>query len=135
AKERAFCYLREWGDKFWQETEYRTREFTEKLETDLRAAVSIDSTLINAGIEGAQKLTAEQRGEVRQRGIQIVNSVQIKMLHDVIDFMAADIFTDRRKQYYVLVDRLDENWVDDRIRFKLIKALLEAIRSFKKIHT
>jgi hypothetical protein len=28
---------------------------------------------------------------------------------------------------------LDEGWVDDRIRFKLIRALLEAVKSFKKV--
>ncbi|HEY4968854.1 MAG TPA: hypothetical protein VII35_03050, partial [Steroidobacteraceae bacterium] len=80
-KQRAFTYLQDWGDKFWLETEYRTREFTEKLENDLKVSVGIDSTFINAGAEGASRLTSEQRGEVRHRGSQVVNSVQIKELH------------------------------------------------------
>ena len=36
-KERGLSYLREWGDKFWQETEYRVVEVTKKLEKDVQA--------------------------------------------------------------------------------------------------
>lgn len=132
-KQRAFNYFQNWGDKFWETTEYRTREFTERLETDLKASVGIDSTIINAGADGARRLTSEQRGEVRQRGTQIVNSVQIKELHDVIEFLAEQIFYGSFDSYYILIDRLDEGWVGDRIRFKLIRALLEAVKSFKKV--
>jgi cell division ATPase FtsA len=60
------------------------------------------------------KLTSEQRGEVRQRGNQIVNSVQIKELHEVIEFLAEEIFSDSLDHYYVIIDRLDESWVDGR---------------------
>ena len=35
SKERALEYLRDWGDKFWQETEYRVKEVTQKLEKDV----------------------------------------------------------------------------------------------------
>jgi hypothetical protein len=133
AKQKAFDYLREWGDTFWETTEYRTKEFTERLETDLKTSVGIDSTLINAGAEGAKKLTVEQRTEVKQRGMQIVNSVQVKELHHVIEFLADEIFNDEYEKYLIVIDRLDEGWVDDRLRFKLIRTLLEAIKSFKKI--
>jgi hypothetical protein len=133
AKYKAFNYLIDWGKKFWETTEYRTKEFAERLEADLKASVGIDSTFINAGVEGAKKLTTEQRVEVKQRGTQIVNSVQIKDLHEVIEFLAEKIFNGSFDRYYIVIDRLDESWVDDRIRFKLIRALLEAIKSFKKI--
>jgi hypothetical protein len=35
----------------------------------------------------------------------------------------------------VVIDRLDEGWVDDRIRVKLIKALIEAMRTFHKVRS
>jgi hypothetical protein len=37
-------------------------------------------------------------------------------------------------QYFITIDRLDENWVDDILRHKLIRALIEAIKSFRKVH-
>jgi hypothetical protein len=119
-KERAFNYLREWGDKFWEETEYRTKEFTQRLETDLKGSIKVDAKYLAMGAEGARKISEEERIEVRQRGTQVVNAVQIKELHEVIDLLADDVFGDHQKHYYLLIDRLDEAWVDDRIRFKLI---------------
>ena len=40
---------------------------------------------------------------------------------------------DQMKEFYILVDRLDERWVDDSIRFRMIKALMETLKSFRKI--
>jgi len=36
-------------------------------------------------------------------------------------------------RYYILIDKLDEKWVDDGIRFDLIRALVECLRTFDKI--
>lgn len=135
SKEKALKYLEQWGSKFWQETEYRTKEFTTKLEADLRATAKIDSTYINLGAEGARKLTEEQKLDVIHHAQNIVNSVQIKELHDVIKLLSEDIFNDPYQKYYILIDKLDEGWVPDGIRFKLIKALFEAIRTFRQIHS
>jgi hypothetical protein len=36
-------------------------------------------------------------------------------------------------RYYVLIDKLDENWVDISIRFKLIRALIESLKAFRRL--
>lgn len=133
AKERAFKYLQDWGSKFWEETEYRTKEFTHKLETDLKASTRVDAKVIEMGAAGAQKLSEEEKIEVYNRATTVVNSVQIKELHDVIDFLAKEIFTDNKQKFFLVLDRLDEDWVEDQLRFKLLKALIETIKSFRKI--
>ncbi len=133
-KERALKYLKEWGDQFWEETEYRTKEFTRKLEKDLTASANIDAKYITLGAEGAQRLSAEEVIEVRNRGMRVVNSVQVKELHDVISLLSENVFDNKQKRYYIIIDRLDEDWVGDRVRFKLIKALIETLKTFKKIH-
>jgi hypothetical protein len=133
AKKRALQYLSDWGDQFWTETEYRTKEFTRKLETQLSGSVKVDAKYLQLGAEGAKKLTEEQKMEVRDSGMRIVEDVQIKDLHDVISLLSEDIFNDPQKHYYIIVDRLDEEWVDDSLRFKLIKSLIEALRTFQKI--
>jgi hypothetical protein len=134
-KKKALDYLTKWGSQFWTETEYRTKEFTRKLETDLTASAKVDTSFIHLGAEGARKLSEEQRIEVRDAGMRVVNQVQVKDLHEVIGLLAEDIFYDLSDKYYIVIDRLDEDWVDDRIRFKLIKALIEALRTFRKIHS
>jgi Cdc6-like AAA superfamily ATPase len=120
ARQRALKYLSDWGDQFWTETDYRTKEFTRKLETQLSAAVKIDAHYLNLGADGARKLTEEEKIEVRDKGMQVVDDVQIKDLHE-------------QKHHYIVIDRLDEGWVDDSLRFKLIKSLIETLRTFQKV--
>lgn len=86
------------------------------------------------GAEGAKRLSEEEKIDVRNRGTEVANAVQVKELHDVISLLADDIFNDRFDRYYLSIDRLDEGWVDDKLRFKLIKALIEAVRTFKRVH-
>lgn len=134
-RQRALRYLSDWGDKFWSSTEQRVAEFTRKLETDLSGAAKVEYSFISLGVEGARKLTEEQRIEVREAGTRVVNQVQVKDLYEVIELLKEDIFNDPQKRYYLTIDRLDEEWVDDKIRFKLIKALIESLRTFKMIKT
>lgn len=132
-KERALKYITDWGDRFWEETEYRTKEFTRKLEADLAGSAKIDAKYLALGAEGARRLSQEELVEVRDSAMRVVNEVQVKELHDVISLLSEDVFDDRQKKYYLVVDRLDEGWVGDHVRFRLIKALMETIRTFKKI--
>lgn len=135
AKQKAIDYLQQWGEKFWQETEYRIKEFTTKLESDLKANLEFDLSNIKFGVDAADKLTEEQRREVLYKGQRVVNDVQIKDLAQVIRLLADDIFINQQERFYILIDRLDENWAEDKIRYKLIRALIETIRSFQKIQT
>ena len=46
-----------------------------------------------------------------------------------------DIFCDPQERYYIVIDRLDENWVGESIRYRLIKALIETVRSFTSVRS
>jgi hypothetical protein len=133
SKEQAINYLREWGEKFWEETEYRVKELTTKVESDLKA--SLGSTLSDVKLDFAagKKLSEEQKQEVIQHGRKVVNQIQIKALADVIRVLSEDIFNDPQKRYFITIDGLDEHWVEDSLRYKLIRALIETVRSFQKI--
>lgn len=135
AREKAVKYLEEWGDKFWTETEYRVKEFTSKLEDDIRASLGAKYKDVGFGIEAARNLSSEQKGEIIKRANEVVEKGQIAELLHVISLLADDIFTDPQQRYFVIIDRLDEGWVEDSIRYKLIKALIEAIRNFQKIRS
>jgi hypothetical protein len=132
-KEQAIAYLREWGEHFWDETEYRVKELTTKVETDLKASVSTDIPGIKLDAGGGRRLTEEQKQEVIHRGSKVVNQIQIKALADVIRVLSEDIFTDPKERYYITIDELDEPWVTDALRYKLIRALIETVRTFRKI--
>lgn len=135
-KERALEYLRHWGDKFWADTEVRVREITEKLEKDVKGEIGLDAfEKLKFGITKGAKSELTTTYEIINKAQRIVNSIQAKALSDVIKLLAEDVFVDTQKKTFVLIDHLDENWVDDSIRFRLIRALIETMKSFKTIRT
>lgn len=133
AKERAMLYLKEWGDKFWIETESRITELTTKLAAELSAELGTDTPIGSAALSGKAALSEEQKKQILYRGQKVVNGIQLRELADVIRFLNDDAFTDPQKPYYLTIDKLDEDWVEDSIRYRLIRALIEAVKSFQKI--
>ncbi|PTR09935.1 hypothetical protein C8R32_10221 [Nitrosospira sp. Nsp5] len=133
AKERALTYLREWGDKFWKETEYRIVEVTQKLENDIKSQMGADYGVLELEAGIRQSNSVEVKSEYVHKAQNIVNSIQIKALSDVMKLLAEDIFDDPQEKRYIVIDKLDETWIDSDIRYRLIRALIETIKSFRVI--
>lgn len=134
-KQQALNYIEEWGDKFWVDTETRIKEFTERLEENLKASVGTSIPGLKFTVAAGKTLTEEQKTEVVSYGKKVVSAVQIAKLAQLIKLLEEDIFTDPQKKTYVLIDRLDEDWVEDKLRYKLIRALIETVRKFRNIKT
>lgn len=132
-REQAVDYLEKWGRKFWLTTDERMKELTKKIESSLSASVAGKNFPLELGIGGARTLSAEERVEVVELGRRAVSEVQIKELENLISVLDDHVFDDRMQRYYVTIDALDEPWADDRIRFRLIKALIDSVRRFKKM--
>lgn len=132
-KEKAIEYLLRWGDKFWEETEYRIKEITNKIEDELKASVGSRLELLDFSASCASKLTSQEKAELVNRGQSVINAIQMRELTEILDFLDEDVFTDEKQNFYVCIDKLDENWVDDRFRFLLIRSLIETVRDFQRV--
>jgi hypothetical protein len=130
AKEKAINYLVEWGESFWKDTEYRIREVTAKLETEVKSSLGVKlAPLLEASASAGQKMSVEQKSEIHHFAQEAVNKIQLNMLGSVIKLLAESVFQTPQPRFYLVIDKLDENWVDDdHIRYSLIKALIEAIK-------
>ena len=73
--------------------------------------------------------------EIKERENKVVNEVQVRHLTNVKKLRSQDIFCDPQERYYIVIDRLDENWVEESIRYRLIKALIETVRSFMSVRS
>ncbi|QND49818.1 hypothetical protein HB780_30560 [Rhizobium lusitanum] len=64
-----------------------------------------------------------------------MNAEQLAELNKVLDLLSSYDAEDGKykKSFYILIDKLDEKWVDETVRFDLIRALIECLRSFNKI--
>ncbi len=132
-KERAVKYLLKWGESFWENTEYRIKEIMHRVEEDLGASIRGRISVTELKATAARKLTNEERQEVVQRGKAVINAIQMRELTDVLVFLNHDVFVDEGEQFYICIDNLDENWVDESFRYLLIRSLIETIRDFLQV--
>ncbi|MGB3477592.1 MAG: hypothetical protein WBB67_00345 [bacterium] len=130
--EKALRYLEDWGSSFWEETEYRIKEVTTKIEDDLKAVAKAKLPVVDFRLEGIRRLSQEQKQDIINRAQHVVNKVQIRQLSDIIDLID-EVLADPQKRYYLIVDRLDEDWIDEGLRYKLIRALIETAKDFGKV--
>lgn len=130
--EKALAYLEQWGSRFWEQTDYRIEELTTKLEQDLKASIGSAIPIAKIELSGEQKLSQEERAQVIERAKYVVNQVQIQELSYVLELLDS-ILEDPQKQYFIVIDRLDENWVEEGLRYLLIRALIETVRDFRKV--
>lgn len=132
-KRRAIDYLRQWGDSFWQETDYRLKEVVNKLENDLISSIkSVIPEVIDANFSVSKKISEEKRSEVVYLGQQIVNKIQMRDLSSILDFIEDEVLSDKHKKYYIAIDRLDEDWIEEKLRLRFIRALIEVSFDFNK---
>src|SRR5690606_2244593 len=89
---------------------------------------------VEGGVEAKRRnvdlITEEQKKEVITRGQRVISSIQLDKLQKVIDLLDQDLLTDRQRFYFICIDRLDEDWIEDELRYRLIFELLSVISEF-----
>ena len=133
AKRKAIDYFNEWGDKFWLDTDEHLKEITQKIENDTKKTFGLRFEGLSLSVEGVKKLSDQERVEVKQRASQVVNGLQIGKLNEVLELLSEHSFDDLQKKYYIIIDQLDEDWANTDTRCRFIRALIEEIKSFRKI--
>ena len=134
SKKEALDYVLQWGRSFWESTDYRVKEVTQNFENDLKSAFDLSlkekNTDSNISISHSRgkKLSTEEKAEVVRIGQEVVNAVQIQRMSEVINLLDTDILTDPQKRYYITIDKLDEDWIEDSLRYQMLQALLETIK-------
>ena len=133
SKKIAKEYFKRWGNEFWLSTDTPIKEITNNLAQNIDAGIKGATGPLEFNASTSKNLSNEVRFEVQERAKKVVSELQIQELTRVLSYLATDLFNDTQKKYIILIDQLDENWTDKVTRFKLIRALIEEIKSFKKI--
>jgi hypothetical protein len=132
-KQRALEYFREWGDRFWLETNEQLKELTTKFTKDIKAKLGSKYNNVDISLEGAKGLSEEKRSEIVSLATQVVSGIQIKKLNEVLELLKENAFEDKQKKYYILIDKLDEDWAETKTRCRFIRALIEETKALRKI--
>jgi len=132
-KARAIKYLKAWEGKFWITMDQNIKEITEQIEERLKAEFGAEIEKFKAGGGYERGLTTEKKSEIIVRVRNIINADQLRELHGIIEMLADSARGDDFARCFILIDRLDEKWVDESIRFKLIRGLISSLRQFRAI--
>lgn len=133
-KKRALEYFSEFGgNDFWQTTEVRIREITRKLEAGLEGSLGLKVPAGDAAAKYIEKLSEQERQELVSNVRTFLDTIHMSALQDVVGLLAQEDFSKSKYKYFLVVDDLDEQWADDELRYRLIRALIEAIKRFREI--
>ena len=132
-KEKAFEYLNKYGGTFWSDTDERIRNITNEFERQVEGEAGASYKALSTKYRRGEKIGRHETKELVSTAQRIVNSVQMRELSKIIDILDEDIFTDRQRKTVLVVDDLDKQWADDRIRIKLIEALINTLPKFRKV--
>lgn len=130
-KAKSIEYLKRWGESFWQETEVRLTEVTQNIERELSASLEGSFAVAKLKSGAREKLTDAERAEVVSRGSAVVNKIQIADLNRVMQLLSEEAFQDEKNRFYIAIDGLDEDWVSSGAKLRLIRSLIEEVRTFR----
>ena len=118
---------------FWVTSEERnpTRKTIEDIRNEINASIGADKVAKAVlGAKNTAGFSLEEEVEIFVRAYAIIEEDLCKELTRV--FYALNTILDKKdKQYFIVVDHLNENWVkDDQERYRLIQALLVTVNKF-----
>jgi len=131
-REKLVKFIDENENRFWNTVDENIVEITEALESTLTASLGgeVDKFVARAGY--ARGLSAEKKVQLQQRAKRFVDGNTIAELGHVISALS-EYTKGRGDKYFILIDRLDEAWVDESIKYQLIQSLFEALKGLQKL--
>ena len=132
-RSRALKYIEAWRDKLWLDTDEIVREVSSRTEKQIEGEIGGELAKFKARGGINYKISNEKRLEYQRRLRNIINPEQLQDTAKVLDALRAYESGQKYNDVYILIDKIDENWVDESIRFKLIRGLIEAVRVFRTV--
>jgi hypothetical protein len=132
-KEKAIKYMENWSNDFWQQTEVLIKTFENSIREKFAQSVGMDIDFANLDLSNERFKDQRFVYEAKQKAESIISSSQVVELLDLIDIMKSDLFTSHQKKFYLVIDDLDKEWIDDTSRLELIGAMIDVIKEFRQL--
>jgi predicted nuclease with TOPRIM domain len=130
-KTKGLEYLRKWESKFWITMDENIREITQNLETSVNAELGGEVEKFSARAGYIRSLSSEKKSQLQRVARRFASPELLSDLSKVIDTLAEHVT--RNEPNFVLIDQLDENWIDPSIKYPLIRALIESLKSLRRV--
>lgn len=116
-------YFNEYGEVFFESNS--AANITDLMEQSVSAKMGVP----NLGyLEG--NLTETQKREIQTAASEYINTKQISQLKNIISLLKVYLSNNKQRKIFVAIDDLDQHWIGDETKYKLLSALLDSIRYF-----
>jgi hypothetical protein len=130
-KARGLDYLHKWESKFWISMDENIREITQNLESSVNAELGGEVAKFNGRAGYIRGLSIEKKTQLQRVARRFATPELLSDLSKVIDTLAEHVT--RSEPNFILIDQLDENWIDPSIKYPMIRALIESLKSLRRI--
>ncbi len=133
SKQKSIEYLKRWEGNFFLDMNENIREITENLEKKVKASFGADYKKFTTKAGYQKSLGTERKSFLQQQAKKLVNSELLQELANIIKILSEFKPQNDSKIYYILIDKLDEKWASQEIKYDLIRELIDALKNLRKI--
>jgi hypothetical protein len=133
-KEKAIKYMESWSNDFWQQTEFLIKSFEKSVQDKFVQEIGVDVDVAKLNSLDERYSNEKFQYEAKQKAESIISNSQVVELLDIVEIMRTDLFTDHQKKFYIVIDDLDKEWIEDSIRLHLIGAMIDVIKEFRQLN-
>ncbi|GAB5460734.1 P-loop ATPase, Sll1717 family [Hoeflea alexandrii] len=133
----AIAYIEKYQDTFWIEHDTILKEMSEQFQSVVEDG--IEGTLgperlasIKAASKDSYSVSAGEKREIQSRVKQAVSGLQVREMGRAIESLNR-LMSNKQRHFYVLIDDLDLDWAEPSIQNRLIQALVETVKTFRKL--
>lgn len=130
-KEKAIKYMESWSNDFWQQTEVLIKSFEKGVQDKFVQEIGVNIDVARLSSLDERYSSEKFQYEAKQKAESIISNSQVVELLDIVEIMRTDLFTDHQKKFYLVIDDLDKEWIEDSIRLDLIGAMIDVIKEFR----
>lgn len=131
-REKLEKFITDNEDQFWNTIDENVIEVTNTLEKGFNTEFGSEIKKFTAKAGYLHNLGSQQKTQLKQRAKKFLNDATLYEIPSVIAALS-DYTRGREDKFYITVDGLDEHWVDHDIKFQLLQALFESLKSLKKL--
>ncbi|UWR03267.1 MULTISPECIES: P-loop ATPase, Sll1717 family [Ruegeria] len=132
ARDKLENFVANHEDHFWNTIDENVIELTESLEKEFSVNFGGELKKFLAKAGYVHGLGSQQKIQLQQRARKFLSEATLSELPSVISALS-DYTRGRQDKYFITVDGLDEHWVDEDIKFQLLQAMFESLKSLKKL--
>jgi hypothetical protein len=134
-KKSALDYFEDFGDQFFIDRDENIKELVESHERKFESEFGAEIKKARAKGNYAKRLGSGKKSEIVHRTRQIIDGSQLAKLGKVIDILKEE--SQSRNKYpdkiFLMIDKLDQDWIDDAVKFRLIGSLISVVPTFRGI--